>query len=186
MTIEQACPCFFTLPVAYHGRGSSVVISGTPFHRPKGQFPAVDGSIISGPCQRLDFEVEFAAFIGKGNDMGNEISVEDAEDHIFGFVLMNDWSARDIQMYETALMGPFNGKNFCTTISPWIVPLEALQPFRVAPQKTPVCCLDGHALFVRGADFRYSASCLNTCINGLMSRHTVSQFRRRSKVRHCS
>jgi fumarylacetoacetase len=83
-----------------------------------------------GSCQKLDFEVEFAAFIGRGNEMGEPINVNEAENHIFGVVLMNDWSARDIQMWESAPLGPFNGKNFCTTISPWVVPLEALEPFR--------------------------------------------------------
>jgi fumarylacetoacetase len=85
---------------------------------------------IFGPCQKLDFEVEFAAFIGQGNEMGEPVDVNNAENHIFGVVLMNDWSARDIQIWESAPLGPFNGKNFCTTISPWIVPLEALEPFQ--------------------------------------------------------
>jgi len=93
---------------------------------------------VSGPSRRLDFEVEFAAFIGRGNELGNPINVDEAEDHIFGFVLMNDWSARDIQMYEATLMGPFNGKSFCTTVSPWVVPLEALEFCRVVPKETPV------------------------------------------------
>ncbi|EXJ75461.1 fumarylacetoacetase [Cladophialophora psammophila CBS 110553] len=135
-SINQICPCFYNLPIAYNGRASSVVVSGTPFHRPRGQFP-VDGEVISGPCRKLDIEVEFAAFIGRGNELGSPIDVNHAEDHIFGFVLLNDWSARDIQMYEATLMGPFNGKSFCTTISPWVVPLEALEPFRVAPKETP-------------------------------------------------
>jgi fumarylacetoacetase len=86
-----------------------------------------------GPCQKLDFEVELAAFISRGNHMGNSIHVDDAEDHIFGLVLMNDWSARDIQVWEATPLGPFNGKNFGTTISPWIVPLDALEPFREKP-----------------------------------------------------
>lgn len=136
-TIEQVCPCFYNLPIAYNGRASSVVISETPFHRPNGQFP-VDGKLVSGPCRKLDFEVEFAAFISQGNSFGTPIDVDEAEDHIFGFVLMNDWSARDIQMYESTLMGPFNGKSFCTSVSPWVVPPEALEPFRVAPKETPV------------------------------------------------
>jgi fumarylacetoacetase len=125
------------LPIAYHGRSSSVVVSGTPFHRPNGQF-RVDGKVVSRACQQLDFEVEFALVVGQGSEMGSQIHVDDAEDHIFGVVLMNDWSARDIQMWEASLIGPFNGKNFCTTISPWIVPLDALEPFRTTP-KMPVC-----------------------------------------------
>ncbi|KAK5194672.1 hypothetical protein LTR92_005916 [Exophiala xenobiotica] len=99
-------------------------------------FP-VDGNVVSGPCRKLDHEVEFACFIGRGNAMGSPIGVDAAEDCIFGFVLMNDWSARDIQMYEATLMGPFNGKSFCTTVSPWVVPPEALEPFRVAPKAMP-------------------------------------------------
>ncbi|KAK5686535.1 hypothetical protein LTS10_002655 [Elasticomyces elasticus] len=127
-TIEQLCPSFYSLPVAYNGRASSVVVSDTPFHRPHGQFP-VD--------EKLDFEVEFACLIGEGNSMGEPIDVNSAEDHIFGFVLMNDWSARDIQMWEASLLGPLSGKSFCTTISPWVVSPEALEPFRVAPKKMP-------------------------------------------------
>lgn len=137
VTIEQLCPCFYNLPVAYNGRASSVVVSDTPFHRPNGQFP-VDGKLVSGACRKLDFEVEFACFIGQGNEFGHSIDVDSAENYIFGFVLMNDWSARDIQMYEATVMGPFNGKSFCTTVSPWVVPPEALEPFRVAPKETPV------------------------------------------------
>ena len=100
--------------------------------RPKGQI-LVDGKPTYDNCRKLDFEVEFAAFIGRGNEAGDEIQVNDAEDHIFGVVLMNDWSARDIQEWESVPLGPFNGKNFCTTVSPWIVPLEALEPFRATP-----------------------------------------------------
>ncbi|KAK6371289.1 hypothetical protein LTS17_009020 [Exophiala oligosperma] len=135
--IEQLCPCFYNLPVAYNGRASSVVVSGTPFHRPRGQVPVENGQIVSGPCRKLDFEVEFACFIGKGNAFGQEIKVDQAEEHIFGFVLMNDWSARDIQFYEAPMMGPFNGKSFCTSVSPWVVPLDALEPFRTLPSETP-------------------------------------------------
>jgi fumarylacetoacetase len=137
-SLEEVFPSFLGLPIAYHGRASSVVVSGTPFHRPKGQY-LVDGVVQSGPCQKVDFEVEFACFIATGNDMGTSIDVDKAEDHIFGVVLMNDWSARDIQFWESTMMGPFGGKNFCTTVSPWIVPLEALEQFRVAP-KLPVGC----------------------------------------------
>jgi fumarylacetoacetase len=119
-------------PIGYQGRASSVVISGTSVRRPKGQF-LLDNNPIFGNCQKLDFEVEFAAFIGQGSEHGSSIHVDEAEDHIFGFVIMNDWSARDIQIWESSPLGPFNGKNFATTISPWIVPLEALEPFREPP-----------------------------------------------------
>lgn len=114
-----------------------MVVSGTPFRRPRGQFP-VDGKVHSGPTRRLDFEVEFAAFIANGNDLGTSISVDQAEDHIFGFVLLNDWSARDIQMYEAPIMGPFGGKNFCTTISPWVVTPEALNSYKTATKLAKV------------------------------------------------
>ena len=120
--------------MGYAGRASSIVVSGTPVRRPKGQF-VVNETPTFGPCQNLDFEVEFAAFIGQGNDMGSSIDVDEAENYIFGFVLMNDWSARDIQVWESTPLGPFNGKNFATTISPWIVPLEALEQFREKPVK---------------------------------------------------
>ncbi|KIW31456.1 fumarylacetoacetase [Cladophialophora immunda] len=123
---------FWRMPLGYHGRVSSIVVSGTPIQRPKGQFLSNDSPTF-GPSQKLDFEVEFAAFIGGGNEIGTPISVDEAESHIFGFVLLNDWSARDIQRAETGLMGPLNGKNFATSISPWIIPLEALEPFRTAP-----------------------------------------------------
>jgi fumarylacetoacetase len=96
-----------------------------------------------GPCQNLDFEVEFAAFISVGNPMGQSIDVKDAENHIFGFVLMNDWSARDIQLWEAKPLGPFNGKNFATTVSPWVVPPEALEPFRTKPMR-PVSSFQTH------------------------------------------
>lgn len=111
------------------------MISGTPVHRPKGQY-RVEGQAKSGLCQKLDFEVEFAAVIGQGSEFGRAIDVEQAEDHIFGFVLLNDWSARDFQKNEPA--GPFTCKNFATQISPWIVPFEALEPFRVPPTKAGV------------------------------------------------
>jgi fumarylacetoacetase len=103
-------------------------------HRPKGQF-RVDGTGVTGLSQKLDFEVEFAAFIGQGSELGRAIDVDLADDHIFGFVLLNDWSARDFQKNE---MCPFTSKNFATTISPWIVPCEALEPFRIAPTNAGV------------------------------------------------
>ena len=97
--------------------------------RPRGQF-VVDNNHTFGPSQKLDFEVEFAAFVGQGNEHGTAIDVNDAEEHIFGLVLLNDWSARDIQRAEAGALGPLNGKNFCTSISPWIVTLDALEPYR--------------------------------------------------------
>jgi fumarylacetoacetase len=127
------------LPVGYHGRASSIIVSGTPIHRPKGQFKAPDAELPSfGPSQRLDFELEMAFVTCKPTRLGESISTEDAEDYIFGFVLFNDWSARDIQQWEYVPLGPFLGKNFGSSISPWIVTLDALEPFRVeGPKQEP-------------------------------------------------
>jgi fumarylacetoacetase len=119
------------LPVAYHGRASSVVLSGTEVKRPLGQIKPPDSTApVFGPSRSLDFELETAFFIGPGNNLGQPIPIGQAEDHIFGLVLMNDWSARDIQTWEYQPLGPFLAKNFCTSISPWVVTLEALEPFR--------------------------------------------------------
>jgi len=119
------------LPVAYHGRASSVVVSGTAVKRPSGQTKPPDApSPVYGPSKSLDFELETAFFIGPGNSLGQPVSIDRTEDHIFGIVLMNDWSARDIQTWEYQPLGPFLAKNFCTSISPWVVTLEALEPFR--------------------------------------------------------
>ena len=123
---------FQWIPIAYHGRASSVVVSGTPFHRPMGQsMPPGAKSPVFGPCARLDYELELGIFIGTGNAQGTTIPLARAEEHIFGMCLLNDWSARDIQFWEMAPLGPFLGKNFCTSISPWIVSMEALAPFRL-------------------------------------------------------
>jgi fumarylacetoacetase len=119
------------LPVAYHGRASSVVISGTPVRRPRGQIKPPDAAApIFSPSVALDYELETAFLIGPGNSLGEPVPVDRAADHIFGLVLMNDWSARDIQTWEYQPLGPFLAKNFATSISPWVVTLEALEPFR--------------------------------------------------------
>lgn len=137
-------PNWLHLPVAYHGRASSVVISGTDVVRPRGQSfpPSSDGKSLPsfGPSARLDYELEMAFFVGPGNDLGCPVSIDTALDHIFGLVLMNDWSARDIQAWESQPLGPFLGKSFATSISPWIVTLEALEPFKCeAPKQDPPC-----------------------------------------------
>lgn len=120
------------IPVGYHGRASSIIPSGVPIHRPKGQVMPKDATQpVFQASSRLDFELEMAFIIGKDTDMGSPISTADAEDHIFGMVLFNDWSARDIQKWEYVPLGPFLGKNFASSISPWIVTMEALAPFRV-------------------------------------------------------
>ena len=127
------------LPVGYHGRASSIIISGKNIHRPKGQvFPKGSDHPTFQPSTRLDFELEMAFIIGKPTTLGESISTENAEEHIFGMVLFNDWSARDIQKWEYVPLGPFLGKSFASSISPWIVTLEALEPFRVkGPQQNP-------------------------------------------------
>lgn len=127
------------LPVGYHGRASSIVVSGVEFHRPKGQMkPADVEKPIFGASKQLDFELEVAFIINKNTELGESISTKDAEDAIFGLVLFNDWSARDIQSWEYVPLGPFLGKNFCSSISPWVVPLEALEPFRTSsPTQDP-------------------------------------------------
>ncbi len=124
-------PNWLHLPVAYNGRASSVVLSGEDIHRPKGQIlPADSEKPIFAASRLMDFELEMGFFIGPGNQLGEPVDIEHAIDHIFGMVLVNDWSARDIQKWEYQPLGPFLGKSFGTSISPWIVPMEALEPFR--------------------------------------------------------
>ena len=127
------------IPVGYHGRASSIVASGTDIHRPKGQTKAPDAETPTfGPSQRLDFELEMAFITCKENGLGNSIPTHKAEDYIFGFVLFNDWSARDIQVWEYVPLGPFLAKNFASSISPWIVTMDALEPFRTTgPEQNP-------------------------------------------------
>jgi fumarylacetoacetase len=123
------------LPVGYHGRASSIVVSGVDFHRPCGQVNASDAQAPAfSETKRLDIELEMATIIGKPNHIGQSVPVDTAEDHVFGFALFNDWSARDIQRWEYVPLGPFLAKNFCSSMSPWIVTTEALEPFRVPAQ----------------------------------------------------
>ncbi|KAM4676845.1 fumarylacetoacetase [Discoglossus pictus] len=123
-------PNWLHLPVGYHGRASSVVVSGTPIRRPMGQTrPSDDKPPIFTCSKLLDIELEMAFFVGPGNTLGKPIPIHKADEHIFGMVLMNDWSARDIQKWEYVPLGPFLSKNFATSISPWVVPMEALMPF---------------------------------------------------------
>jgi len=126
-------PNYKWMPIAYHGRSSSVVLSGTPIRRPRGQInPNPAGPPVHRPSRQLDYELELGVFIGPGNAMGEPIPIAKAEEHLFGVCLLNDWSARDIQIWESQPLGPFLSKNFGTTISPWIVTMEALEPFRCA------------------------------------------------------
>ncbi len=124
-------PNWLHLPVGYHGRASSVVVSGTEVVRPKGQLKPEDGPPTFSPSKLLDFELEMGFFVGPGNELGGSIPIGEAGEHVFGFVLVNDWSARDIQKWEYVPLGPFLGKSFATSISPWVVTAEALEPFRV-------------------------------------------------------
>ena len=154
-------PNYKWLPVGYHGRSSSVAISGQEFPRPYGQIVVAGsgegaGAPTLAPSQRLDYELELGVFIGAGNALGSSIAIDAAEPNVFGLCLLNDWSARDLQAWEYQPLGPFLGKNFATTISPWIVTLEALEPFRVAwtrPQgdPQPLAYLDSAAVRGRGA-----------------------------------
>jgi fumarylacetoacetase len=146
-------PNWLHLPVAYHGRASSIIVSGTDVRRPQGQFkPENAPAPLYGPTRSLDFELEVGAFVGPGNELGRPIPIAEAEDHLFGLVLLNDWSARDIQAWEYQPLGPFLAKNFATSISPWVVPLEALEPFRCAgpaqdPEPLPYLHTRGNTTF---------------------------------------
>ena len=132
-------PNWLHLPVGYHGRASSVVLSGTDIVRPEGQTKAPDAEKPSfGDCKRMDFELEMGVLVGSGNLLSEPIAVDDAKDHVFGFTLVNDWSARDIQTWEYIPLGPFLAKNFATSISPWIITMEALEPFKCkSPEQEP-------------------------------------------------
>lgn len=126
-------PNWLHLPVGYHGRASSIIATDVNFHRPCGQYkPTPDATPVFGPTRQLDFELEMGFLTYQGKELGHRISTAEAEDHIFGLALFNDWSARDIQAWEYVPLGPFLGKNFASSISPWIVTLDALEPFRVA------------------------------------------------------
>ena len=130
-------PNYKWVPIGYHGRSSSIVVSGQSFHRPVGQtMPPGAAQPTVGPCKRLDIELELGIFVGSGNALGEAIPIEQAESHVFGLCLLNDWSARDIQAWEYQPLGPFLAKNFATTVSPWVVTLEALAPYR-APFTRP-------------------------------------------------
>ncbi|AIJ48668.1 fumarylacetoacetase [Comamonas testosteroni TK102] len=144
------------VPIGYHGRASSIRISGVDFKRPNGQLKAPDVDPVLKPCNRLDYELEMGIYAGTANAWGEAVDIEDADRHIFGLCLLNDWSARDVQAWEYQPLGPFLSKNFATSISPWIVTLEALEPYRTAfvrpsddPQPLPY--LSSEANSQRGA-----------------------------------
>jgi fumarylacetoacetase len=125
-------PNWLHIPIGYNGRASTVVVSGTAIHRPRGQLKPSAELPSFGPCRRLDFELEIGVVVGQSSVMGSMLTEAQAEEMIFGFTLLNDWSARDIQQWEYVPLGPFQAKAFATSISPWIVTREALEPFRVA------------------------------------------------------
>jgi fumarylacetoacetase len=150
-------PNYKWVPIAYHGRSSSIGVSGQHFPRPVGQLlpPGAEKPVL-GPSKRLDYELEVGVFIGAGNELGRRIAIADAERHVFGLCLLNDWSARDIQAWEYQPLGPFLAKNFASTISPWIVTLEALAPYRVgwtrdAADPQPLAYLDSPESRAAGA-----------------------------------
>ncbi len=130
-------PNYKYVPIGYHGRASSLVVSGTPVRRPCGQIQTGDAPPVFGPSRQLDYECELGCFVGRGNDLGRPIPIDEAEKHLFGVCLVNDWSARDIQRWEYQPLGPFLAKSFATTVSPWVVTFDALEPFRVAPFERP-------------------------------------------------
>ncbi|MEI2416975.1 fumarylacetoacetase [Orrella sp. JC864] len=151
-------PNYKWVPIGYHGRASSIGVSGQAFRRPRGQMrPPAEGQAPQfGPCRRLDYELEMGVFVGTGNALGEPIALDRAERHLFGLCLLNDWSARDIQAWEYQPLGPFLAKNFASTISPWIVTREALEPFRAAWQRPaedpqPLPYLDSAANRSQGA-----------------------------------
>jgi fumarylacetoacetase len=150
-------PNYKWLPIAYHGRASSVGVSGQSFSRPRGQLmPAGASAPQLGVTRRLDYELEVGMFVGRGNELGDGVPLAEAEEHLFGLCLLNDWSARDVQAWEYQPLGPFLAKNFATTVSPWIVTLEALAPFRApwsrpAGEPAPLAYLDSSATRAAGA-----------------------------------
>jgi fumarylacetoacetase len=131
-------PNYKHVPIGYHGRASSFVVSGTPVRRPWGQTkPDGADTPVFGPSRRLDYELEVGVFVGPGNDLGTAIPIDAIDQHLFGLCLVNDWSARDVQAWEYQPLGPFLAKSFATTLSPWVVTMDALEPFRVAPAARP-------------------------------------------------
>jgi fumarylacetoacetase len=146
-------PNYKHIPIGYHGRASSIRPSGTPIRRPNGQTRAPDAAAPAfGPCQRLDYELELGVWIGPGNTLGEPIRIANAADHIAGYCLLNDWSARDVQAWEYQPLGPFLAKSFGTTVSPWIVTPEALAPFRIPQPRRPDGDPDPLPYLLDGAD----------------------------------
>ena len=158
-------PNYKWIPIGYHGRASSVLVSGHPVRRPLGQRRPAEGEPPPfGPTESLDYEVEVGVFVGRGNDLGAPVPIGEAEEHLFGVCLLDDWSARDVQAWEYQPLGPFLGKSFATTVSPWVVTLEALAPFRVPALERPAgdpeplpYLSEGTASRTAGVDIRVEA-----------------------------
>ncbi len=150
---QPLMPNYKWVPIGYHGRASSICVSGTPVIRPDGQTKSPEAEVpVFGPTKRLDYELELGFLVAQGNQLGQPVAIKDAEDHLFGVCLFNDWSARDIQAWEYQPLGPFLSKNFASTISPWIVTMEALAPFRAPHERDPA---DPQPLpYLDGADNR--------------------------------
>lgn len=153
---QPLLPNYEWVPIGYHGRSSSLRASGHAFRRPRGQYKTDAAAPVFGPCRRLDYELEIGAVIGPGNALGEPVAMAQAEDHLAGLVLLNDWSARDVQAWEYQPLGPFLAKNFASTLSPWLVTMEALQPFRrpferAADRPQPLPYLDSVANRAQGA-----------------------------------
>lgn len=160
------------VPIAYHGRASSVRPSGTQIRRPRGQSVVKAGSSpVFGPSQRLDFELEMGFYVGAGNALGEPVAVAQAGEHIVGFTLLNDWSARDVQIWEMFPLGPFLGKNFGTSVSPWVVTAQALAPFRVAAMERPASDPQPLDYLRDGPDQRHGG--LDVALSVLLSTETM-------------
>ena len=174
---DPLLPNWKHLPVGYHGRASSVVVSGTDLKRPSGQLKKTDG-VTFGKSEKIDFEVELAMLYGgSGNKLGSPIPIAEAKDHIFGVVLMNDWSARDIQFWEYVPLGPFLSKNFGTTVSPWIVPMAALEPFLLplpTQQPTPLPYLQSKQDFL--IDINIATAVNGSVISNTNGKHLYWSF----------
>jgi fumarylacetoacetase len=186
---EPLLPNYKHVPIGYHGRSSSVVPSGAPVRRPVGQVkPEGASEPLVSASRRLDYELEVGVFIGPGNDLGDAIPIERAEQHVFGVCLLNDWSARDIQMWEYQPLGPFLAKSFATSISPWVVTLDALEPFRAPAFRrpdgdpAPLPYLDAEPVRVRGGiDLRLEVA-LSTA--RMREVHETPHVVSRSSLRH--
>ncbi len=174
---DPLLPNYRHMPIAYHGRASSIVVSGTPIKRPHGQYLNTDQQPVFGPTKALDFELELGIVIGKASELSQPVSVDQADDYVFGFVLFNDWSARDVQRWEYQPLGPFLGKNFASSISPWVVPLEALVPHQIEgpiQSPTPLPYLQAPEQKHFAIDFEVSlktAEGIETVISRTSSRH---------------